>query len=348
MDEFPPPVEPVRIFVGVTVTLTASFFDCPLPSTKMPCTNAKLGNSPMECTWIKQTGGGEVRLIGTPLEPTLGDPKTNFAYKFPVSFTIDGLQYSYGIAGGFGSTEPIIVYRTLTLPSGSSPPLVIGSDLRVSFQGSFASASSCTVNIFGARRVGAENKLPTCPPTTGVVFNCLSSAIAGSGVTCSVDSSSSVSVFIPNATSSLPPPGSSSQLLIVDVFIDGVGYFRTNSANLVKNFVKLNVIAGNTTMDQYSGFRTITLCPSSQLNPPCSALRVTLTKLPASGSLYQPLMVAGLLFTDKRGTLISSANSVVLPSITATGSVTMVQYLPRAVGMKPVAGAIWDSLECDT
>ncbi len=125
IDEYPPPVEPVRIFAGVTVTLTASFFDCPLPITKMPCTNAKLGNSPMECTWIKQIGGGEVRLIGTPLEPTLADPRTNVAYNFPVtfrrtahlpqcfcvtvqpqvSFTIDGLQYSYGIAGGFGSVR---------------------------------------------------------------------------------------------------------------------------------------------------------------------------------------------------------------------------------------------------
>ena len=154
-----------------------------------------------------------------------------------------------------------------------------------------------------------------------------------------------MSVFVPTAASTLPPSGASSQQLIVNIFIDGVGYFRTRSSNLVKNFVKLSVIAGNLTLDQYSGFRTVTLCPSSQLNPPCSALRITMTKLPSSGTVYQPLMVAGLLFTDKRGSLISSANSVVLPSTTAAGSVIVLQYLPRAVGIKPVAGAIWDTIE---
>ena len=81
LDEFPAPIEPVRLFLGVTVTLTASLFDCPLPSANMPCSDAKLGNSPMQCTWIN---GGEVRLVGVPTEPTLGDPKTDFSFKFSV------------------------------------------------------------------------------------------------------------------------------------------------------------------------------------------------------------------------------------------------------------------------
>jgi hypothetical protein len=86
LDEFPLPVEPVRVFVGVTITLTAAFFDCPLPATSMPCSNATLGKSPMECMWIKASGGGEVRLIGKALQPTLGNPFTNFVYQFPVIF----------------------------------------------------------------------------------------------------------------------------------------------------------------------------------------------------------------------------------------------------------------------
>jgi len=125
LDEYPPPVEPVRIYLGVTVTLTASNFDCPLPAISMPCTDGFLGTSPMECTWIKGTGGGEVRLVGKPMQPTLGNPVTDFVYKFPVtirlyfpaplpiisetvrrqvSFRIDNLVYSYGTVG-FGSVR---------------------------------------------------------------------------------------------------------------------------------------------------------------------------------------------------------------------------------------------------
>ena len=125
LDEYPPPVEPVRIYLGVTVTLTASNFDCPLPAISMPCTDGFLGTSPMECTWIKGTGGGEVRLVGKPMQPTLGNPVTDFLYKFPVtirlyfpaplpiisetvrrqvSFRIDNLVYSYGTVG-FGSVR---------------------------------------------------------------------------------------------------------------------------------------------------------------------------------------------------------------------------------------------------
>jgi hypothetical protein len=81
LDEFPAPIEPVRLFLGVTVTLTASTFDCPLPSASMPCSDAFLGNSPMQCTWIN---GGEVRLVGVPKQPTLGDPKTDSSFKFSV------------------------------------------------------------------------------------------------------------------------------------------------------------------------------------------------------------------------------------------------------------------------
>ena len=57
--------------LGVTVTLTASFFDCPLPSSSLPCTDALLGESPMTCTWIRSTAGGEVRLVGAPLQPPI-------------------------------------------------------------------------------------------------------------------------------------------------------------------------------------------------------------------------------------------------------------------------------------
>jgi hypothetical protein len=57
-------------------------------------------------------------------------------------------------------------------------------------------------------------------------------------------------VFVPTAASTLPPSGASSQQLIVNIFIDGVGYFRTRSSNLLKNFLKLSVIAGNLTLDQ--------------------------------------------------------------------------------------------------
>jgi hypothetical protein len=74
----------VRIFLGVTVTLTASFFDCPLPPTPMPCSDAMLGKSPMECSWIKSSGGGEVRLVGKALQPTVGNPATDTASKFSV------------------------------------------------------------------------------------------------------------------------------------------------------------------------------------------------------------------------------------------------------------------------
>jgi hypothetical protein len=123
--------------------------------------------------------------------------------------------------------------------------------------------------------------------------------------------------------------------------IDGVGYFRTNASNLMKNFVKLSVVPGNLTMDQYSGFRTVALCPASQSNPPCSSLRATLIKLPVKGSLFQPFMVAGAL-SDKRGKPLSSVGSIVLPS----ASVIIVQYQPLDVGLKPVAGTIWDSFEC--
>ena len=85
IDEFPPPIEPVRILLGVTVTLTASFFDCPLPPTLQPCSDGMLGSSPMQCTWIRSTGGGEVRLVGKPLEPTLANPSTDFRYRLSVT-----------------------------------------------------------------------------------------------------------------------------------------------------------------------------------------------------------------------------------------------------------------------
>ena len=94
LDEYPPPVEPVRIYLGVTVTLTASNFDCPLPAISMPCTDGFLGTSPMECTWIKGTGGGEVRLVGKPMQPTLGNPVTDFLYKFPVTIRLVFLPLS--------------------------------------------------------------------------------------------------------------------------------------------------------------------------------------------------------------------------------------------------------------
>ncbi len=81
LDEFPAPIEPVRLFLGVTVTLTASLFDCPLPSVNMPCSDAFLGNSSMQCTWMN---GGEVRLVGAPQQPTLGDPKTDSSFKLSV------------------------------------------------------------------------------------------------------------------------------------------------------------------------------------------------------------------------------------------------------------------------
>jgi hypothetical protein len=103
LDEYPPPVEPVRIHLGVTVTLTASNFDGPLPAISMPCTDGFLGTSPMECTWIKGTGGGEVRLVGKPLQPTLGNPVTDFLYKFPVIVRLVFLllsQLSLKLCGG--------------------------------------------------------------------------------------------------------------------------------------------------------------------------------------------------------------------------------------------------------
>ena len=103
LDEYPPPVEPVRIFLGVTVTLTATSFDCPLPATQMPCTDGLLGTSPMQCTWIKGTGGGEVRLVGKPMQPTLGNPVTDFLYKFPVTIRLVSLplsQSSLKLCGG--------------------------------------------------------------------------------------------------------------------------------------------------------------------------------------------------------------------------------------------------------
>ena len=156
-----------------------------------------------------------------------------------------------------------------------------------------------------------------------------------------------MSVFVPNATAAtLPPTGTPSQLLAVDVLITGVGFFRINSANLMKNFIKLSVVPGNLTMDQYRGFRTITLCPATQTNPPCSSLRATVTKLPSKGTVFQPLMTAGTL-SDKRGPPILSVNSIILPSISAAGNVIILQYQAREVGVKPVAGAIWDYIECE-
>lgn len=156
-----------------------------------------------------------------------------------------------------------------------------------------------------------------------------------------------MSVFVPRAAAAtLPPTGTPSQLLAVDVLITGVGFFRTNSANLMKNFIKLSVVPGNLTMDQYRGFRTITLCPATQTIPPCSSLRATVTKLPSKGTVFQPLMTAGTL-SDKRGPPILSVNSIILPSISAAGNVIILQYQAREVGVKPVAGAIWDSIECE-
>ncbi len=150
---------------------------------------------------------------------------------------------------------------------------------------------------------------------------------------------------MPNATAaSMPPAGTPSQLLALEVFVPGVGYFRTSSSNLMKNFVKFNVVPGNLTLDQYSGFRTITLCPATQTNPPCSSLRATLTQLPAKGSIFQPIMAAGAL-SDKRGILITSVDSIILPSVTATGPVIVVQYLPQDVRARPISGSIWDTLE---
>jgi hypothetical protein len=114
----------------------------------------------------------------------------------------------------------------------------------------------------------------------------------------------------------------------------------------MKNFIKLSVVPGNLTMDQYRGFRTITLCPATQTNPPCSSLRATVTKLPSKGTVFQPLMTAGTL-SDKRGPPILSVNSIILPSISAAANVIILQYQAREVGVKPVAGAIWDSIECE-
>ena len=139
----------------------------------------------------------------------------------------------------------------------------------------------------------------------------------------------------------MPPSGTPSQLLTIEVMISGVGYFKTNASNFMKNFVKLSVVPGNLTLDQYSGFSTVALCPASQSNPPCSSLRATVTKLPVQGSLFQPLMVAGAL-SHKRGKPIFSVGSIVLPSASAI----IVQYQPLDVGRKPVAGTIWDSFEC--
>ena len=117
-------------------------------------------------------------------------------------------------------------------------------------------------------------------------------------------------------------------------------------ANLMKNFIKLSVVPGNLTMDQYRGFRTITICPATQTNPPCSSLRATVTKLPSKGTVFQPLMTAGTL-SDKRGPPILSVDTIILPSISAAGNVIILQYQAREVGVKPVAGAIWDSIECE-
>jgi hypothetical protein len=142
----------------------------------------------------------------------------------------------------------------------------------------------------------------------------------------------------------MPPSGTPSQLLAVDVFVPGVGYFKTNTSNLLKNFVKMSIIPGNLTLDQYSGFRTVTLCPVSQTNPPCSSLRATITKFPSKGSIFQPIMVGGAL-SDKRGLLLSAVNPIVVSSVTAAGPVAVVQYLPQDVGAKPVAGRVWDTLE---
>jgi hypothetical protein len=143
----------------------------------------------------------------------------------------------------------------------------------------------------------------------------------------------------------MPPAGTPSQLLAVEIIIEGIGYFKTDSSNFVKNFVGINVVAGNLTLDQYSGFRTIYLCPATQTNPPCSSFRVTLTRLPTNGALFQPLMVGGAM-SDKRGPLVAGVNSLILPTVTAAGSVVALQYLPKAVGLKPTAGAVWDTFEC--
>jgi hypothetical protein len=148
-------------------------------------------------------------------------------------------------------------------------------------------------------------------------------------------------VFVPAAAAAtLPPTGTPSQLLAVEVFIDGAGYYRTNVSNFMKNFVKLSVIPGNLTLDQYAGFKTLTLCPSSQTNPPCSSLRAVVTKLPVKGFLFQPLVVAGAL-SDKRGVPISSVGAVVALSASAI----VVQYQPLDVGVKPIAGGVWDTVE---
>ena len=148
-----------------------------------------------------------------------------------------------------------------------------------------------------------------------------------------------------NATAaSMPPTGTPSQLLAIEVIVPGVGYFRTGASNLVKNFVKINVVPANLTVDQYTGFRSLTLCPASQTNPPCSSLRATVTRLPTRGSIFQPIMAAGVL-SDKRGIRVSSVHSVIQPSITGAGPVILVQYSPQDVGAKPVAGSVWDTLE---
>jgi hypothetical protein len=111
--------------LGVTVTLTATSFDCPLPPINMPCTDGLLGNSPMACTWIKST---EVRLVGIPMEATMGDPITNSSFRLSVtipphcpapikcvaatdygsqvSFKIDNLVYSYGALGFSSVNKP--------------------------------------------------------------------------------------------------------------------------------------------------------------------------------------------------------------------------------------------------
>ena len=114
----------------------------------------------------------------------------------------------------------------------------------------------------------------------------------------------------------------------------------------MKNFIKLSVVPGNLTMDQYRGFRTITICPATQTNPPCSSLRATVTKLPSKGTVFQPLITAGTL-SDKRGPPILSVDTIILPSISAAGNVIILQYQAREVGVKPVAGNIWDSIECE-
>lgn len=57
-------------------------------------------------------------------------------------------------------------------------------------------------------------------------------------------------------------------------------------------------------------------------------------------------MTAGTL-SDKRGPPILSVDTIILPSISAAGNVIILQYQAREVGVKPVAGDIWDSIECE-